>query len=151
VKNNYFLILVIAGLLGLIGLQVTRGYDPDRKKFIAECTLHGLYVIEKACKEIGIEPAFKAKESGLREDYDQYCTCLAGVWKENDFKLRPGFFSELRKPEAQRSEETRRLITWVRLPATRSSYARCHNASNLNLNWIANEDMKKRATQSRPK
>ena len=156
-KNNYFLIVVLAGLLIFAGLRVTGIIDPDRSEFVKSCTNHGVFVIEKACKEMGIMDEFTPRKATLQEKYVQYCDCVADIWRDRNLKLRASFFEEQAKPSSQRNDYAKKVEAWIRLPATRGEYARCFNSTRMNLTWMADAHTKllksqaPKKDQSRPR
>jgi hypothetical protein len=150
-KNNYFLLTVLGGLLVLIGLRFFGILDPGRKEFVQSCTAHGLYVIEKACRDANISSEFTSRATLLENQYVEYCSCLADAWRSNNLKLRPAFFEEQRVQESERSSDTKKIQKWISLPATKSAYARCFNSTRMNLNWMADAHMRQLKSNSKDK
>ena len=141
--SNIFLVVAILGLTILMAVKLLDDTSERTSRFVGACADYSLGRVKQTCEDLGID-SFKQRRPALEKKFTDYCACLAGVWRASGIKLRPEFFVDARLPESRRSPETTRILGWSRAPEIRSEYARCHNRSGIDLNWIAAAQLEKK-------
>lgn len=145
--SNLFLGIAILGMVLLIAVKLLDDTSERTSRFVKACTDYSLGRVQQTCQDLGID-SFPGRRPGLEKNFTDYCECLAGVWRTSGVKLRPEFFTNARQPQSRQTPETIEALAWSRTPAIRSEYAKCHNRSGINLNWIAAAHLEKKKPQA---
>ncbi len=148
-QAKFFLAMAAAGLLLLVSIRLIPSSATRKAEFIATCAGYSLQRVEKTCENLGVR-SFATHREELTKSFSNYCHCLADLWTSTGITLQPDFFSNAGQPESVQSEKTKRIIAWTRTDLTRSNYARCHNRSGINLNWIASAQLESRKKKAFP-
>ena len=148
-KAKIFLAVAAAGLLLLVSLRMLPNSAARKTEFIEACAGYSLQRVEKTCENLGVS-SFPSHRDKLTRSFTNYCSCLADLWSSAGITLQPDFFSNAREPESTQSDKTKRIIAWARTDLTRSNYARCHNRSGIDLNWIASAQLESRKKKALP-
>jgi hypothetical protein len=145
--SNLFLGIAILGMVLLIAVKLFDDTSERTSRFVKACTDYSLSRVQQSCQDLGID-SFQRRRPGLEKNFTDYCACLAGVWRTSGTKLRPEFFANARQPQSQHTPDTIEALAWSRTPPIRSEYAKCHNRSGINLNWIAEAHLEKKNPQT---
>ena len=151
-KNaTIYLTTAMTGFAILIASQIIDRRNPLKNEFVQACSNYSLTRIQESCAAIDHVASFNQRKEQLTKNFTDYCTCLTDVWNSAGILLRPDFFINARQPEATRTPETQKILAWIRSDSTKSAYARCHNRSGINLNWVAAAQLEFRKKQNSPK
>lgn len=151
-KNaKIYLALIFAGFAALISARIIDSRNSLKKEFVQACSNYSLTRIQESCAAIDHVASFDQRKEQLTTNFTDYCTCLTDVWNSAGIHLRPDFFINARQPEATRTTETQKILAWIRNNSTKSAYARCHNRSGINVNWVAAAQLEFRNKQNAPK